>query len=227
MVGLAEGKVFMSFKRLLVVATVALAVSGVGQLFAQSQGESAEGPSLGDFARQQKAQREKAAKKPAKEFSNDNLPARPAAGALTVAAAMSTEGEEKKTQETEGTEAVASGQESTRGEVAKTPEAGTSESAPAHDEVYYREAMRKLQDRRAMHERQLSVLEQKLSQSQMVYYPDPQKTLEQESTSFYSEIIKLRDEVAKKKQDIADDDKAMEDLREQLRREGGPPGWLR
>jgi hypothetical protein len=228
MVRLAEGKVFMSFKRLLVVATVALAVSGVGQLFAQSQGESAEGPSLGDFARQQKAQREKAAKKPAKEFSNDNLPARPAAGALTVAAAMSAEGEEKKTQETEGTEAAASGQESTGGEVAKTPEAGTSESAPAHDEAYYREAMRKLQDRRAMHQRQLSVLEQKLSQGQMLYYPDPNKTLEQESTpAFHSEINKLRDEVAKKQQDIADDDKAMDDLREQLRREGGPPGWLR
>ena len=215
----------MSFKRLLVVATVALAVSGVGQLFAQPQGESAEGPSLGDFARQQKAQREKAAKKPAKVFSNDNLPARPAAGALTVAAGMSTEGEEKTP---EGTEAAASGQESTGGEVAKTPEAGTSESAPAHGEAYYREAMRKLQDRRAMHQRQLSVLEQKLSQGQMLYYPDPNKTLEQESTpAFHSEINKLRDEVAKKQQDIADDDKAMDDLREQLRREGGPSGWLR
>jgi hypothetical protein len=220
----AEGKVFMSFKRLLVVATVALAVSGVGPLFAQPQGESAAGLSLGDFARQQKAQRERAAKKPAKEFSNDNLPARPAAGALTVAAGMSTEGEEKTP---EGTEAAASGQESTGAEVAKTPEAGTSESAPAHDEAYYREAMRKLQDRRAMHERQLSVLEQKLSQGEMVFYPDPNKTLAQESTSFRSEINKLRDEVAKKQQDIADDDKAMDDLREQLRREGGPSGWLR
>jgi hypothetical protein len=221
----AEGKVFMSFKRLLVVATVALAVSGVGQLFAQPQGESAEGLSLGDLARQQKTQREKAAKKPAKEFSNDNLPARPAAGALTVAAAMSTEGEEKTP---EGTEAAASGQESTGGEVAKTPEAGTSESVPAHDEAYYRDAMRKLQDRRAMHQRQLSVIEQKLSQGQMVYYPDPNKTLEQESTpAFHSEINKLRDEVAKKQQDVADDDKAMDDLREQLRREGGPSGWLR
>lgn len=221
----AEGKVFMSFKRLLVVATVALAVSGAVQSFAQPQGKSAEGLSLGDFARQQKAQREKAGKKPAKVFSNDNLPARPAASALTVAAGMSTEGEEKTP---EGSEAAASGQESTGGEVAKTPKARTSESAPAHDEAYYREAMRKLQDRRAMHERQLSVLEQKLSQGEMVYYPDPQKTLEQESTlAFHSEINKLRDEVAKKQQDIADDDKAMEDLREQLRREGGPSGWLR
>jgi hypothetical protein len=197
----------------------------VGELFAQPQGASAQGLSLGDFARQQKAQREKVAKKPAKEFSNDNLPARPAAGALTVAAGMSTEGEEKTP---EGTEAAPSGQESTGAKVAKTPEGGTPESAPAHDEAYYRDAMRKLQDRRAMHERQLSVLEQKLSQAQMLYYPDPNKTLEQESTpAFHSEINKLRDEVAKKQQDIADDDKAMDDLREQLRREGGPSGWLR
>lgn len=210
MARLAKGKVFMSLRRLLAVATVALAVSGVGQLFAQSQDESAAGPSLGDFARQQKAQREKTAKKPAKEFSNDNLPARPAAAGLTVAAEMSAEGEEKTTEASEATEAA------------------TTESAPAHDEKYYREEMSKLRARLEMHRRQLSVVEQKLSQGDMQYYPDPQKTLEQGSTpSFYSDVNKLRDEIAKRQQDVADDERAMEDLRDQLRREGAPPGWLR
>jgi hypothetical protein len=210
MARLAKGKVFMSLRRLLAVATVALAVSGVGQLFAQSQGESAAGPSLGDFARQQKAQREKTAKKPAKEFSNDNLPARPAAAGLTVAAEMSAEGEEKTTEASEASEAA------------------TTESAPAHDEKYYREEMSKLRARLEMHRRQLSVVEQKLSQGDMQYYADPQKTLEQSSTpSFYSDVNKLRDEIAKRQQDVADDERAMEDLRDQLRREGAPPGWLR
>jgi len=212
---LAEGKVLMSFKRLLVLATVALAVSGVGQLFARPQGQSAQVPSLGDLARQQKLQREKAAKKPASEFSNDNLPGRPPAGALTVAGEMSAEGKEK-TGETASPEASQT-----------TAEAG-AESQPVHDEKYYGESMSKLQARLETHRRQLSVLEQKLSQGSMVYNPDPQKTLEQESTpAFYSDLNKLRDEIATKKQEIADDERAIDELRDQLRREGGPSGWLR
>jgi hypothetical protein len=97
-----------------------------------------------------------------------------------------------------------------------------------HDEKYYRESMSKLQARLETHRRQLGVLEQKLSQGSMVYNPDPQKTLEQESTpAFYSDLNKLRDEIATKKQESADDERAIDDLRDQLRREGGPSGWLR
>ena len=205
----------MSFKRLLVLATVALAVSGVGQLFAQPQGQSAQVSSLGDLARQQKLQRERAAKKPAREFSNDNLPGRPAAGALTVASEMSAEGKEK-TGETASTEA------------SQTTAEPRAESQPVHDEKYYRESMSKLQARLETHRRQRGVLEQKLSQGSMVYSGDPQKTLEQESTpAFYSDLNKLRDEIATKKQEIADDERAIDELRDQLRREGAPAGWLR
>jgi chromosome segregation ATPase len=197
----------MSFKRVLVVAVTMLAVSGVGRLLAQAQ----ESLSLGDFARQQKAQRAKEAKKPAKEFSNDNLPARPATAGLTVAGEMSAE----------PTKQPASG------EAAKATGPATGETE-VHDEKYYREEMGKLQARLDTHRRQLSVLEQKVGQGDMQYYPDPQKTLEQTSTpSFRSDINKLQDEIAKKKQDIADDERAIEDLRDQLRREGAPPGWLR
>lgn len=219
----------MSFKRLLVVVTVALAVTGAVRLLAQAQGGSGQEPSLGDLARQQRALREKAAKKPAKEFSNDNLPARPAAGGLTVAAEMSTEaqGEGKKTEEAASTEGTPSGTATTT-EPSKPTKVGQAEEPPAHDEAYYRDAMGKLRDRLAMHQRQLSVLEQKLSQGEMQYYADPQKALEQSSTpSVNADTNKLRDDIEKKKQDIADDEKAMEDLRDQLRSEGGPPSWLR
>jgi len=210
----------MSLRRCLTIAAL-LAVSGAACLLAQE-------PSLGDLARQQKAQREQAARKPVKEFSNDNLPARPAAGALTVAAGMSVEAEgEGKTEEAVSPEGTPSG-ETGAAESVKPTEAEETEAPPAHDETYYREAMRKLRARLAVHQRQLSVLEQKLSQGEMQYYGDPQKTLEQTSTpSFQSDTNKLRDDIAKKKQEIADDEKAIDDLRDQLRREGAPPGWLR
>jgi hypothetical protein len=213
MARLAEGKVLMSFKRVLVAAIIALAVSGVGRLLAQSQGETQAVPSLGELARQQKAQRAKAEKQVVKVYSNDDIAAPPATGELTAA------GE---------TAAEAAGEEPASGEAAEATEAATGESEAKHDEKYYRDQMSKLQARLDTHRRQLSVLEQKLSQGRMTYYPNPQKTLEQESTpAFYSDTNKLRDEVAKKKQEIADDERAMEDLRDQLRREGAPAGWLR
>jgi DNA repair exonuclease SbcCD ATPase subunit len=42
-----------------------------------------------------------------------------------------------------------------------------------------------------------------------------------------SDVYSLQDQIAKKKSEIDADQKAIEDLREQLRREGGDPGWLR
>jgi len=42
-----------------------------------------------------------------------------------------------------------------------------------------------------------------------------------------SDINQLKQEIDKKKQEIAADDKAIQDLQDQLRKEGGPPGWLR
>jgi hypothetical protein len=205
----------MSFKRVLVAAIVVLAVSGVGRLLAQSQGGTQAGPSLGELARQQKAQRAKAEKKIAKVYSNDDIAARSATGGLTAAGETSAE-------------AAGAGKQPASGEAATATEPATGESETAHDEKYYHDQMGKLQAQLETHRRQLSVLEQKLSQGSMEYYPDPQKTLEQESTpAFYSDSNKLRDAIAKKKQDIADDERAMEDLRDQLRREGAPPAWLR
>ena len=88
--------------------------------------------------------------------------------------------------------------------------------------------MSKLQDRLEIDQRELSVLEQKLGQNQMQYYPDPNKGLLQESgPTAMSDIHKLQDQIDKKKAEIAADQEAIDDLREQLRREGGDAGWLR
>jgi hypothetical protein len=203
----------MSFKRLLVLATVMLVVSGVGRLLAQSQQGTQAVPSLGELARQQRAQRAKAEKRVVKVYSNDDLAAGPSTGGLTVAGETSAE---------------AAGEQPASGEAVKGTETATEESGTVHDEKYYREQMGKLQGQLETHRRQLSVMEQKLSQGSMAYYGDPQKTLEQESTpAFYSDLNKLRDEIATKKQEIADDERAIDELRDQLRREGAPAGWLR
>lgn len=98
-------------------------------------------------------------------------------------------------------------------------------SGEAHDEKYYRQAKQDIADRKQVHERELEVLQQKLGQNNMQYYPDPNKSLQQEFSR--SDIAKLQEDIDKKKAEIATDDKALSDLEDQLRREGGEPGWIR
>jgi hypothetical protein len=160
--------------------------------------------SLGTVARQLRAQRADTAKKTVKVFTNDNLPA----AGLNAASGVSSSPTEPAQPQSEGSSAA-------------KPAAGGG----AQGERYYRDEKAKINAALEIHRRELAVLQQKAAQDDMQYYPDPNKTLQQEFSR--SDINKLNDQVEKKKQQIAADEKALDDLRDQLRREGGDPGWLR
>lgn len=162
--------------------------------------------SLGDLARQLNAQRAKSDAKP-KVFTNDNLPApSPGEQSSGSSAKSSTASKETKLEQQSANE---TGEE-------------------PHGEKYFRRRMSKLQDRLDIHQRELSVLEQKLGQNQMMYYPDPNKGLLQESgPTAMSDVNDLQDQIVKKKGEIAEDQEAIENLQDQLRRDGGDPAWLR
>ena len=155
--------------------------------------------SLGDIARQLKAQKPKVPK-PAYVFTNDNLS--PASPASTIAG---TPPDKKPTDETSPPDKKKTG--------------------AAHDETYYRAKLSELKDNLDTHTRQLEVLQQKLGQNQTQYYPDPNKTLQQEYSR--KDINTLDKDIEAKKQQIADDQTAIDDLNDQLRHEGGDPAWLR
>ncbi len=179
-----------------------LAFSLAVPALAQSSDVTPQTTSLGDLARKLKSQRAGQEAKSAKVFTNQDMPAaRP--GDLVELSTTQPEGGEKAKSETSK---------------AKT-------GSDAHDEKYYREAMQALHDRKALHERELSVLDQKLGQNQSQFYADPNKTLQQEYSR--DDINKKNSDMEKKKQEIADDDKAIADLQQQLQREGKPAGWLR
>ncbi len=199
----------MTLKAMLVASARTLLVLGVALSLGRAQDQAT---SLGDMARQLKAQRAKAGKKPVKVYSNDNLPKRQPGEALTMAGGISGE----VPQLPPGDSASAGGGGS---------EASSSATTGAHDEKYFRAKMTELRDRLETHQRLLNVLQQKQSQGQTQYYADPNKTLQQEFSR--SDATKAVDDVSKMQQQIADDEKAMDDLRDQLRREGGEPGWLR
>lgn len=174
----------------------------LGTALGWPQEQAKEPPSLGDLAKQLKTERAKATKSP-KVFTNDNLPARPEKGNLTVAATMS----------------------SSTPATAASPSSSATPPGEVRDEKYYRERMDELRAQKDTHERELAVLQKKLGQNNIQFYPDPNKQLMQEYSR--SDINKLTQDIEKKKQQVAEDDRAMDGLRDQLRREGGPSGWLR
>lgn len=163
-------------------------------------------PSLGKIARQLNAEHKKEKCKPVAVFTNDNLPSQRSLG---IASIRAEEGSEKKVQ-------------------AKGKSVAQATASEKHDEKYFRSKAEKLRSQMDFHKRQLAVLKQQLGLARMQYYPDPQKTLEQESTpAFQTDVDKLRTKIANAETALADDQKAMDDLQQELRRKGGNPGWIR
>ena len=175
------------------LALVCLAAGG----YAQDQPASSE-PSLGDIAKQIKAQKSSKETKPARVMTNDTI-----AG-----------GEDKPF-----------GAAPAKKPSDENPPQGPANPDKPHDEAYFRSEHGKLQDRLDTHKRELEVLQQKLGQNQEQYYPNPQDSMTQQYTR--KDINKLTDDINAKKQQIDNDQKALDDLRDLLRREGGDPGWLR
>jgi hypothetical protein len=208
-------------KRLFLLVLLGFLVTTAEAVPSFAQGGTS-APSLGDLARKLRAQHAKAGQN-AKVFTNDNLPVALPNEKLTVGGRMSSTFTEPMGAKTN--EQQAAKPETNQG-AGPSPEAESS--AGPHDERYYHKQMSEMRAQLELHQRELSVLQQKLGQGQMAYYPDPNKALMQESTpAFYSDANKVREQIKDKQDQIAADEKAMEDLREQLRREGGEPGWLR
>ena len=193
-------------KKIALLSTFLIAAIAVSVSFAAPQ-QSSTTPSLGELARKLRAERAKEGTKPAKVFTNDNIPK---SGGLIMASSSD--------ESAEGSKASAGG---------SSAEAKSTEGA--HDQKYYHDKMAELRSQKEMHQRELSVLEQKLSQNQMQFYSDPQKQLDQESNpgTYRADINKKQAEIDKKKQQIAADDQAITDLEQQCHREGCPAGWLR
>lgn len=163
-------------------------------------------PSLGKVARQLRAERQRQKHGPVAVYTNDNLPSRDSIGIGTLKGTGGTKEEEART--------------------AKSPSAA---GAPkVRGEKYFRSKANKLRSRMEIHRRQLAVLQQQLGLAKTQYYPNPQKTLEQESTpAFQADLDKLRSKIATVEKEINDDQEAMDELQVELRRQGGDPGWVR
>ena len=169
--------------------------------------------SLGEIARKVREEK-KTEKKATKVFTNDNLPAGATAPTSVVGAAPAkSEGEAKEAKEGE---AGTQGEEKKEGEEAKKS---------GHDEAYWRAKFAEQRSKIAFAEKEVDVLQRELNLMQQQYYSDPNEALRQQNTRGHindqtQKINAKKDEIEKLKAGLAQ-------LEDQLRQEGGDPGWAR
>ncbi len=73
---------------------------------------------------------------------------------------------------------------------------------------------------------ELAILQREFGQAEVQYYPnDPQKQLMQSVTN--QDINDKRNKITQKEQDVKNDEAAISNLEDELRKSGGDPGWAR
>jgi hypothetical protein len=172
---------------------------------AQSQSESpsqapaAQQDPLAEAARKAREQR-KEAPKAAKVFTNDNIP---------------TEG---------GISAVGSAAEPAPSskEAAGSAKAGAN-AAPANDEKTWRARFSSLRHKLDQDQAELSIMQRELGVLSVQFYSDPNKQMQQQLSR--ADIDKKTADIEAKKKQVADDQQAISDAEDDLRKAGGDPGW--
>jgi hypothetical protein len=184
----------------------------VGAAFAQQdQSQSTTGDPVADAARKAREEK-KAAPKPKKVFTDDDVAPRVGAEAPTTAPAPSATAPTGS-----ATPAVA---------LAKQAKAGDEQQKEdPNSEAAWRKRFaaqrRKISDAEA----ELDVLQREASKADLQYYSDPQKAMNEQLTR--NEINDKNDKIAATKKKVADLKQQLSDMEDQLHAAGGDPGWAR
>lgn len=162
--------------------------------------------SLAEAARKAREQKKEEHKTP-RLFTNDNLP---------TSGGISTVGQAPAPTPTPAT----SGSATPGGKKPGTPAA----SSP-NDEAKWREKFATLRHKLEQDQQNLDLLQRELGTLNTQFYGDPNKQLQQQLTR--SDIDKKTAEIDKAKDQVAADQKAIDDAQNELRASGGEPGWGR
>jgi hypothetical protein len=165
----------------------------------QSQAQAVQQDPLAEAARKAREQR-KEAPKAAKVFTNDNIPT--TGGISAVGSAP---------------EAPPSGKEA-----ARQGKAGAN-AAPANDEKSWRARFASLRHKLDQDQAELSIMQRELGVLNVQFYGDPNKQMQQQLSR--ADIDKKTADIEAKKKQVADDQQAISDAEDDLRRAGGDPGW--
>ena len=174
---------------------------------ARAQDQSTGDP-VADAARKAREEK-KAAPKPKKVFTDDDVTPKPTEQPAPAVAATGSESSEiASTSKPAGSKAAA----------------GQKEEDPNSEQVWrkrFAEQRRKISDA----ETELEVLQREASKADLQYYTDPQKAVQEQFTR--DEINKKNAAIDAKRKDIADLKQQLSDMEDQLRASGGDIGWSR
>jgi hypothetical protein len=197
-----------------VVAGLCLAAMGS---YAEQQSSSQQtGDPVADAARKAREEKEKKiAQKPKKVYTDDDVrPAAPDKPPVQNATAA--------TPATAGTEGVANTAGAQKPEDAKTKENAEEKEDP-NSEKAWRKRFSEQHTKIAKAEKELDILQRELQKSQVQYYADPTKAMNEQNNR--AEINDKTAKIEAKKKELVQLRQQLDDMETELRKSGGDPGW--
>ena len=187
-------------KAVMFVAALCVGAMGAGA----QQAQQSTGDPVADAARKARADK-KEAPKPKKVYTDDDVSKMPP---VTTATATDTGAAETPKPADAG----------------KAGGAGESGGAQS-EEASWRKKFKDLHEKIAQAEKDLDVLQRESEKSQVQYYADPQKALNEQYSR--KDINDKNAKIEAKKQEIAQLKQSQDDMEDALRKAGGDPGWAR
>ncbi len=169
-------------------------------------------PSVADAARKAREQK-KNQPKAARVFTNDDLEA--VRGGVSVVGNPGAPAAEAPADKPAAAPAAAEGQGAKPKDVNKE----------ANKEATWRKRFAEARGKLRTAEKELDILQRETNLQQMQYYSDPNKAVREQYDR--KDINNLRKAIDDKKKEIDQLKQNLSDLEDQLRREGGDPGWAR
>lgn len=189
------------------LAAQATTAQANAQTDSSSSAKPAQQDSLAAASRKAKEQKAKSSTKPAKVYTNENLPT---SGTIS----------------TVGTTSDATGGEGAAGASKEgSSKSGGSASGAGQDAAAWRARFQGLRSKLSQDQAELDVMQREAGNLNLQNYSDPVKGMQQGLSR--EDINKKNADIEAKKQQIAADQQAISDAEDELRKAGGDPGWSR
>ena len=165
-------------------------------------------PLVAAARRAREQRKDQAGAKPARVFTNDNIPTQGGVSAVGQQPAGDAAG---------GADGAAAA------DSAGAPASG--KTSAANGEAEWRERFKRLRKKLEQDQDDLNIMQRELGVLDVQYYNDPVKSMQQGYSR--SDINEKTDKIEAKKKTIEADNQAISDAEEELQRAGGDPGWAR
>ena len=186
--------------------------------FAKQQQQSPTQPQTGDpvaEAARKAREQKKAAAKPKKVYTEDDIPSRGGQAASPAPATKAETGSEATKGQTPNVQAAPAGAEAE----------GADADKDKNDEAKWRKKFRAQREKIAQAETELNILQREVEKSQVQFYADPQKAMQEQNSR--KDINEKDAKIAAKKKEIENLKQQLEDMELAMKRAGGDSGWAR